>query len=102
MLELKSVQTQVIWGGTSEFAKSNRWNGGVRSVYVIHYISKGSGTLETEGKTFRLTAGDSFIIYPDTYVKYYPDENDPWEYAWVGFNGIEAERLLQLTDFKNY
>lgn len=98
MIEIKSVQTRVIWGGTSEFAKSNRWNGGVRSVYVIHYISKGAGTLETEGKTFRLTAGDSFIIYPDTYVKYYPDENDPWEYLWVDFAGISIKDILSSID----
>ena len=39
------------------------------------------------------------MIYPDTEASYTADESDPWEYAWVGFNGSDAPILLKATDF---
>lgn len=98
MIEIKSVHTRVTWGGDSEIKGENRWNGGVREVYVIHYVKKGAGFLEVKGKTFRITAGQSFIIYPDTDVKYYPDEEDPWEYCWIDFVGITIKDILSHID----
>ena len=43
--------------------------------------------------------GDSFILYPDTEVKYYADPDDPWEYAWAGFMGTDAAVMVRATDF---
>lgn len=75
------------------------WGPAVRDHYLIHYIMSGEGTFTIDTRTYKLRAGQLFIIYPSQAVSYYADDVDPWEYAWVGFNGIEAERLLQLTDF---
>lgn len=47
----------------------------------------------------RLPAGDTFLIYPNTEIIYRADMEDPWEYAWVGFNGSDAATILQATDF---
>mgnify|MGYP003485436223 FL=1 len=46
-----------------------------------------------------MQAGDVFLIYPNTEVVYQADESDPWEYAWVGFNGSDAATILTATDF---
>ena len=46
-----------------------------------------------------LSAGDWFLVYPNTEVTYQADEEDPWEYAWVGFTGSDAAIILQATDF---
>ena len=72
---------------------------GTRSIYTIHCVIKGKGYLCTHNKTYRIKEGDSFIIYPDTLVSYYPDPADPWEYEWVNFTGAEAEALLAATAF---
>lgn len=75
------------------------WGPGVRDIYALHYILSGRGYLECNGKTFRLEEGDSFLIYPQTVLYYYPDSKKPWEYVWVDFKGIEAEKLLEYTAF---
>lgn len=76
-----------------------QWGPGIRDHYLIHYIIAGKGRLKVGQDVFNLEAGDSFLIYPDTEALYTADENDPWEYAWVGFNGSDAPILLNATDF---
>lgn len=70
------------------------WGPGVRDVYIIHYIRSGCGYFECDGKKYKLHKGQSFLIKPGQLISYYPDEKDPWEYAWVNFSGIEAKKLL--------
>ena len=71
-----------------------QWGPGIRNHYCIHHIISGSGYYTVNDKTYHLFAGDTFILYPDTEVKYYADIQEPWEYAWVAFSGTEAERLV--------
>lgn len=75
----------------------HQWGPGVRDVYALHYIIRGQGTLETGGQHFRLGAGESFIIFPQKEIYYYPDPVDPWEYVWMEFNGRDAGRVVELT-----
>lgn len=75
----------------------HQWGPGVRDVYALHYIIQGQGTLETGGQRFRLGAGESFIIFPQQEIYYYPDSSDPWEYVWMEFNGRDARHLIALT-----
>jgi len=76
-----------------------QWGPGIRDHYLIHYIISGKGYYKVNNKTYTLAAGDAFLVYPNTEVIYYADENDPWEYAWVGFTGSDASLILQATDF---
>lgn len=74
----------------------HKWGPGVRDVFALHYIVSGKGYLRTCHTTFSLTSGESFVIFPDTEVYYYPDPQDPWEYYWIEFNGLKASRLLSM------
>ena len=76
-----------------------QWGPGVRDHYLIHHIISGKGCLKVKQKDFMLTAGDSFLVYPGTETSYTADSEDPWEYAWVGFNGSDAPIILKATDF---
>lgn len=77
-----------------------QWGPGVRDHYLIHYIISGKGTYQIAGRTVHsLSAGDSFLVYPNTEIVYCADADDPWEYAWVGFTGSDAAMILQATDF---
>lgn len=82
--------------------ESYRWGPGIQGLYVIHYIKKGRGFFETDGKRYRINTGESFIIYPEQTVKYYPDPDDPWEYCWVNFTGHGAKDILAMTAFSEY
>lgn len=73
------------------------WGPGIRTCYIIHYIVKGSGFFVCDGKTYHLTEGQCFLIEPGSLVRYYPDKDDPWEYAWIEFYGNESKRILSHT-----
>ena len=76
-----------------------QWGPGIRDHYLIHYIISGKGTYRINEKKHELSAGDCFLVYPNSEVIYQADEKDPWEYAWVGFTGSDAAMILRATDF---
>ena len=78
-------------------SNQHQWGPGVRDIFALHYIISGKGYLETNQCTYPLKAGESFLIFPQTEVLYYPDPKDPWEYIWVDFRGEECSRLLHMT-----
>ena len=73
------------------------WGPAVRDHYLIHCIVSGHGTFASQGKQYRLSAGDGFVVVPERIVSYAADRDDPWEYCWVGFNGSDAKRLMEQT-----
>ncbi|MGO5052557.1 AraC family transcriptional regulator [Lachnospiraceae bacterium LCP25S3_G4] len=77
----------------------HQWGPGIRDHYLIHHVVSGKGYYAVNHHTFQLCAGDSFLIYPFEEVTYFADQTDPWEYAWVGFTGTDANSILQATDF---
>lgn len=77
----------------------HKWGPGCRDMYSLHYILSGRGYVRIQNRTFCLEEGESFLVFPGEEYYYYPDEQEPWEYVWVDFQGREAKRLLELTDF---
>lgn len=75
------------------------WGPGLRDHYLFHYVTEGRGTLQAPEGSYSIEAGCLFLIRPSELVSYTADKNDPWEYYWVGFNGTEAHRLINLTPF---
>lgn len=76
-----------------------QWGPGIRDHYLIHYIISGKGFYKSDRRLHELRAGDAFLVYPNTEVLYHAAEDDPWEYAWVGFTGSDASMILNATDF---
>lgn len=85
--------------GYQRCAPCYQWGPGIRNHYCIHHIISGKGYYTVAGYTYSLEAGDTFILYPNTEVKYYADGDKPWEYAWVGFMGTDAASIIRATDF---
>ena len=75
------------------------WGPGIRDHYLFHYVTEGQGILESPEGTYSIEPGCLFLIRPSEVVSYTADKKDPWEYYWVGFNGTEAHRLMNLTPF---
>lgn len=83
-----------------EICKPNQTFGpGVKHFYKIHYIHKGKGIFKTTDQTYNLKEGQGFVIYPNTLVYHKADHDNPWEYSWIGFHGIEAELILEQCGF---
>jgi AraC-like DNA-binding protein len=93
------VETFRCVGNGYKPADKHSWGPGVRDVYAIHYIVSGKGYFTLNQTCYELQRGESFLIFPGSEVYYYPDETDPWEYAWVEFRGEEAKELIALTAF---
>lgn len=67
--------------------------------YLLHYIIGGEGYFIMDGIKHHLKKGDGFFIPPYKDNNYYPDSNNPWVYRWVGFNGTECKKLLEMSGF---
>lgn len=80
--------------GVQNCVGGHRFGPGRRNTYILHFISDGKGIFMCDGKTYHLSRGDVFLVKPDTEVYYEADENNPWSYMWVGFNGIKALSYL--------
>lgn len=61
--------------------------------FVIHYVLSGRGSFQMNGHRSPLTKGGLFFCPADTSVDYQADEQNPWRYLWVGFQGEGAARL---------
>ena len=73
----------------------------VRPHYLIHVVLSGKGIFKHQGHTYSLKSGDSFLIKPMDSTYYEADQTNPWEYAWIGFNGQEIPALLNQTCFQD-
>ncbi len=76
------------------------WGPGVRDHYLIHYIVSGKGVYTINHTVYELRAGDVFLVKPNQLISYSADRAEPWEYYWVGFNGVGANRLVRELPFR--
>ena len=96
----ESLSIAVYNTGTQKCESGYSWGPALRDHYLFHYVISGKGTYTCGENTYHLQAGDLFIVYPDQIISYCADKEDPWQYCWVGFNGAEAQRLVDLTPFQ--
>ena len=66
----------------------------IRNHYLFHYIISGKGILHSNGNQYQLQAGMGFLIVPNEVTTYLADEHDPWEYAWIEFDGLSVPGCL--------
>lgn len=62
---------------------------------VIHYVISGCGTVN--GK--KVTAGSAIVSSINSYMDYYPDENNPWSYIYVRLYGDGIKKAFDDVGF---
>lgn len=67
--------------------------------YIFHYILDGQGIYYAPNKTYEVKKGDIFLIFPNESVHYESDTLFPWTYYWIGFNGTDVLKILNLCGF---
>jgi len=85
--------------GLEQCKPSHFFGPAIRPHYLIHYILSGQGQYHINNTTYLLKKGDGFLITPGVSTIYSADEQDPWEYCWIGFDGNEAKTILQNCGF---
>ncbi len=85
--------------GRQQCTPGYKWGPGVREHFLIHFITGGKGTFTFGDREYSLSAGDVFIVFPGMEISYQADQDDPWSYEWVGFDGSDARAILNASDF---
>lgn len=86
---------RLYFSGHEQTPPSHACGPGVWPHYLLHYVLSGCGVFQSGGKTFRLSAGDGFLIIPGIVSSYAADSASPWEYCWIGFDGRDATQILK-------
>ena len=84
--------------GFEHCAPGHSFGPSVRQYTLIHCVVRGCGRVIKKGVTLSVHAGEAFLIHPDEVVTYRADENDPWFYQWVAFDGALTARFRELPD----
>lgn len=94
-----NVELSIFNCGLQSCENGYTWGPGVRDHYLIHYVVGGKGTYTVNNTVYPLQAGDVFLAKPSQLITYSADEDNPWEYYWVGFNGACANKLVLQLPF---
>lgn len=63
--------------------------------YSLTFILSGKGTYVANNKTYPLSAGQGFMIIPETVCSYTADSDEPWTYIYVIFSGDDAASITK-------
>ncbi|MBO2517355.1 MAG: hypothetical protein CW338_08810 [Clostridiales bacterium] len=92
----KGIDLAVVECGYEKCESGHKWEG-TKGFHVIHFILSGKGVFRIDGKEFSLSGGQGFYAPPDREVCYIADNDDPWEYRWIGLTGTNAVIALNST-----
>ncbi|OHE63108.1 MAG: hypothetical protein A2Z99_08900 [Treponema sp. GWB1_62_6] len=68
--------------------------GGVRDHWLFHYVLDGKGSVRIGGRTIPCVRGGGFVFFPGQEHEYRASREEPWRYAWIGFEGSLAAGAL--------
>jgi AraC-like DNA-binding protein len=83
--------------GSEACARGHQYGPAVRDHFLIHYVASGKGVFYADGRTYTIGAKHGFIIFPGQVTTYRADDDDPWVYAWVGYEGRTAAILTEMV-----
>ena len=86
--------------GFQQCTPGYHWGAGMRDHYLLHYVVSGGGTYTLGGRSYAVRAGQIFLAWPNTLIRYSADESDPWEYYWLGFTGPDAAALIAQSGLR--
>jgi len=96
---IRNIDLDLFYCGTEACTPGHSFGPGFKDHHKIHYIHEGQGILRISGKTYKLGSHQAFLIYPNTLAYYKADENDPWRYSWVAFDGLSVNLYLDRIGF---
>jgi AraC-like DNA-binding protein len=52
-----------------------------------------------ETRNYSIKSGQGFLLYPGQISTYIADKTNPWEYAWLEFDGLRVKEALDIAGF---
>ena len=72
-----------------------------RDYFLLHHVSKGQGIYQVNGINYPLKEKTFFLIFPNEKHRYFANSDDPYEYYWIGFHGLEATKIIKEALLEN-
>lgn len=73
------------------------YNHKIPNEYHLHFVLNGKGILEINNVVYHIKKNDIFLIPKDIPIHYFADDEQPWEYMWITFDGNMAETYLEYA-----
>lgn len=88
--------------GREQCEPSHSFGPAARNHYLFHYVVSGTGTLfandlSGETQTYQVKSRQGFMIFPNQINTYIADNDLPWEYVWVEFDGLRVKEAIDLA-----
>lgn len=97
--DVENASLNVLFAGESQTKPLHRLGPKVYDFYLMHIVLEGKGLFICDGAKHELRAGHTFLIEPEQLISYESDNDEPWRYRWVAFNGLQAAELLAAAGF---
>lgn len=88
--------------GWEQCDPSHSFGPAARNHYLFHYVISGTGTLFAENSkgesvAYQVKSGQGFMLFPHQICTYIADNEIPWEYAWIEFDGLRVKETIELA-----
>ncbi|WP_312371067.1 AraC family transcriptional regulator [Lachnoclostridium sp.] len=83
--------------GHEQCKPSHSFGPAIRPHYLIHFVLHGQGAYHVNGSVYHVGEGEGFLIHPGVTTLYCADDQNPWEYCWIGFDGYDVPTVLKLS-----
>ena len=90
----KVYDMQPLFVGFQKCKSAHSFGPYVRDCYLIHFCLSGRGVLFNKDGEHKVSKGQLFVIRPGEITTYTADRQEPWEYAWIGFNCVGESLFL--------
>ncbi|WP_239616031.1 helix-turn-helix transcriptional regulator [Cohnella mopanensis] len=87
-------ELSVLFSGEAAPVPLHKMGPAIHDYYLIHTVLSGYGDFLLGDRSYRCGVGDTFIIFPGEMFTYQADGDEPWSYAWVGFEGHGAAAIM--------
>ena len=88
--------------GWEKCSPSHSFGPSARNHFLFHYVISGTGVLranDSKGNTcvYQIKSGQGFMIFPGQITTYTADQNLPWEYVWLEFDGLRVKEAVEIA-----
>lgn len=83
--------------GQQDCRSGHSFGPAIRKYTLIHFVTQGKGVLYKGGEAYPVHAGEAFMILPDEVTTYVADQDDPWHYRWIGFDGELSKKFADFS-----
>lgn len=72
-----------------------------RHLYVLEYVISGEGFIESQGGTYKVKAGDFYLLSTHHRHRYYSNPENPYTKIWINIGGRLMNEVMSFYNLQN-